>query len=112
MIAFKTGVDIGTPTLALVYCMMVVSNVFQDYGETLVITSICDGEHMPGSFHYVGRAFDFRSRSLVSSQQWNILRSIKEKLGRQIEVYLENRDTSNEHFHLEVNVGFTPTRTE
>jgi hypothetical protein len=29
-------------------------------GDVVVVTSACDGQHMAGSLHYVGCAFDFR----------------------------------------------------
>lgn len=40
--------------------------LFDSKGEDLVITSICEGTHSPGSLHPQGDAFDFRRPVKVS----------------------------------------------
>lgn len=65
---------------------------------TLWITSASDGEHMTGSKHYTGEAYDFRTRNVVGGQiecaRW--VTRLREELGSNYDVVLEST-----HLHAE-----------
>jgi hypothetical protein len=46
----------------------VATAVFAGFGHDLVITSLTDGNHNPGSLHPRGRAADFRVKHVVTSE--------------------------------------------
>lgn len=37
-----------------------VANLYEDEGKDIYCTSIRDGNHSPGSMHYIGQAFDIK----------------------------------------------------
>jgi len=59
MIWLKQGV-IGDLTGTTQKCIGRVAKLYGSKGIDLFVTAIRDGVHSPGSFHYIGRAFDFR----------------------------------------------------
>ena len=62
----------------------------------IVITSILDGDHMQGSKHYTGEAFDMRKRCYDDSEQKSILEKLIMNLGTDFDVVNEST-----HFHIE-----------
>ena len=44
-----------------------VCQVYFNRGLDVFVTSIREANHMPGSFHYIGRAFDVKSRGVPKS---------------------------------------------
>lgn len=98
----KTGVKIQQAASELVIGLMCAESVFLRYGEECWITALKDGKHMEGSKHYRGEAADLRSKHLKTlALKINILNDLKEYLGADFDVILENQDKENEHFHLE-----------
>ena len=85
--------------LALTMC----DQVFEDNGVyEMVITSLKDGTHSPGSWHYSGWAADIRSKNVGSTEHKNIiLEKMRSTLGSQWEVILEHLGNPNEHYHVE-----------
>jgi len=65
-------------------------------GKEPIITSANDGQHMVGSFHFVGKAIDLRTRNLSNSEARVILRELKLRLGTGYDIILES-----DHLHLE-----------
>ena len=59
-------------------------------GYDLYVTAIRDGNHMAGSFHYIGLAFDFKKVVGVTEQM------LKDVLGEDYDV-IEHKT----HFHVE-----------
>lgn len=86
-------------SLALVIC----DQVYENKGVyEMVITSLKDGTHKPGSWHYYGWAADIRSKNVGTLENKNIiLETLRSTLGAQWEVFLENTGKPQEHFHLE-----------
>lgn len=41
-----------------------VIRLYRENGLDFFITSLCEGNHQPGSFHYIGQAFDFMQRKI------------------------------------------------
>ena len=67
-----------------------VAALYQSHGKDVFITAIRDGNHMDGSFHYVGLAFDFRKTPEVSKAD---LRNV---LGKHFDIIEHST-----HFHVE-----------
>ncbi len=64
-------------------------------GDTYV-TSMNDSVHMRGSFHYLDRAVDFRTRDLTPDQIKRWAAVSQERLGRDYQVLVET-----DHMHVE-----------
>ena len=96
----KAGVEITknglTPALNLLRAMVVADKVCAMFGIEPIVTSIFDGTHMAGSLHYLGRAFDLRSRDLVPSQRSAFRAALARELGPDFDVVLESS-----HVHVE-----------
>jgi len=70
-------------------------SMLEKLGEC-VITSCSDGKHSKGSRHYIGGAFDGRTRDLTPEQQHVLCDMLKECLTNQYDVVLEG-----DHIHVE-----------
>lgn len=86
---YKTGVagDLNTPAQK---GLGKVASLYASKGKDLFVTSIRDGNHMDGSFHYIGMAFDFRKAASVTKVM------AQEALGSDFDV-IEH----DSHFHVE-----------
>lgn len=82
------GVNLSGIRPELVVAMMVARETF--YG--LTVTSVMDGQHMVGSLHYVGCAFDFVHRDMNEFRA----KMLAERLGPQFDVVFED-----DHIHVE-----------
>lgn len=74
--------------------------VWGDRGLECVITSANDSQHKQGSLHYEDRAIDLRSHDLPPGDETEVVEELKELLGLDYQVLLEDRDTPNEHLHI------------
>ena len=91
----KPGVSLTglrTETLA---GLMIADQVFADLSEQLTITSCTDGNHSRGSLHYVGLAFDARTRNLTNTPD-AVASRLRGSLGGEFDVVLES-----DHIHVE-----------
>ena len=62
------------------------------------ITSVTDGKHGPNSFHYVGHAFDLRTRHMKTLERvQQVASEIRNVLGRGYDVVVEK-----DHIHIEI----------
>lgn len=91
----KPGVKLHPATVWAV-AIPVIFEVFRGFEVTPVITSGIDGHHMPGSLHYVGQAFDFRTRHVPAGDQAALVAHLKDALGEEFDVVLESS-----HVHIE-----------
>lgn len=67
------------------------------FDHRITITSVTDGEHMRGSLHYVGAAFDFVLDPWPDmATRQRIAETLGLALGREFDVVL-----ANSHFHVE-----------
>lgn len=75
-------------------------------GEEAVMTSGQDAKHMEGSLHYVGKAADFRVGGIDKPLRQDLFASLKEKLGCDFDVVLEEfaNDPQLDHVHVEYDV--------
>ena len=65
-----------------------------------VITSIMDGQHMDGSKHYQGLAFDIRLNTVVSDHD-RLAGEVALLCGAAFDVIHENHGTASDHLHIE-----------
>ncbi len=84
------------PSTVWAVAMPIIHQVYRDHEETLVITSGTDGRHMEGSLHYVGLAFDFRTRTVHPNDRMALTASLQAALGDEFDVILES-----DHIHCE-----------
>ncbi len=104
----KAGVDLRgiTPQLAIAYT--IASWIYSNKaGARCIITSGSDGKHGPNSLHYQGKALDLRTYHLRPDQVHPIYLSLKECLGEQFDVVLEQ-----DHIHLEFQPKDEPKNPE
>jgi len=81
-------------TLAIVVAHSCYSNL--QYDGECVITSCTEGKHSKGSRHYVGLAFDVRTRDLPTKKRSILAGMIGKCLTNQYDVVLEKT-----HIHVE-----------
>lgn len=93
MISIADRVDLTGLKPETLLAILVVERVYDSFGEGLHLTSVNDGEHMPGSLHYVGFAFDCR---LASRARSTITARCKDRLGSSFDVVQEAT-----HLHVE-----------
>lgn len=91
----KKGVKLHPATVWSV-AMPIIFQIYTDFGVTPVITSGMDGKHMPGSLHFGGLAFDFRTRHVGAAELPQLVAQITEALGDEFDVVLES-----DHLHVE-----------
>lgn len=80
----------------MLFAIMVVASICQEYGVECVITSAVDGVHSKGSRHYAGSAVDFRTRDLKSERRPMFAACVSDALGDDYDVILERS-----HLHVE-----------
>lgn len=101
MLKFKPGVSLKGLTPQMVLALEVVQEAFKSYGLDTVVTSANDGTHKTNSFHYQGRAFDFRTKHSGNLGK-GIAGAIRERLGPiGFDVVYEDPGGENEHIHVE-----------
>lgn len=98
----KPGVRLFGMRPELLYGLIIADQVYREYDETMVVTSVTDGSHMPGSFHHVGLAGDLR---LPNNLEVAIVRGIKERLGTEWDIVLEETCIHMEYDLRKLNRG-------
>lgn len=76
--------------------------IYGSFNLPLVVTSMNDAKHRIGSLHYVGRAFDLRSKTVPRDKLDRLVQSLRRELGPRFDVILEKRDMDGEHIHVEL----------
>jgi hypothetical protein len=86
----------------MVLATLVIDGIYNDLGVECVITSANDSRHSTASWHYKGRALDFRTHYEKMNELEQTLRDrVKEALGQDFDVVMEAVGTPNEHLHVE-----------
>jgi hypothetical protein len=80
----------------LVLAAIIVDRVYLANGSELIITCGDEGKHGRQSRHFIGHAFDARTRHLEPDLVSVIVMQCKERLGRDFDVVLEP-----DHLHIE-----------
>lgn len=102
MIQVKEGVVFKTLEPAIYSKLGAIDSIFKAAGVWAVITSAADGKHKQDSFHYKDLALDLRSRDLPNEQvKLEVLQALKDALGENYDMILENLGNPSEHFHIE-----------
>ena len=98
----KPGVRLFDIKPQIVLGMIVVNAVYQKFGVEFVVTSVNDGKHGDGSWHYKGCAFDCRTKqAALEGVEQRLRDEIKAALGDDYDVVLESVGTDNEQIHVE-----------
>jgi hypothetical protein len=93
---FKAGVKINGIKPELTLGIIVAEGVYKNHGQELVVTSVTDSKHSRTSLHYVGFAFDLRTRDTPIKILPLIKKDLQEALTDEFDVVLEK-----DHFHIE-----------
>lgn len=96
----KAGVKLDALTPQIVLAAIIVQECYRERGGKTTITSANDGVHSTLSLHYSGKALDFRTKNFAGNKRALIL-DIKERLGDDFDVLLEEEGQENEHLHIE-----------
>lgn len=102
MIQLKAGVKLASLTPQILLAVQAAEHIWWNAGQTtLVITSANDSQHKNGSFHFQGRAVDFRIQTMPRKLRDQATRQLREALGSQFDVLHEDPDGPNAHIHVE-----------
>src|SRR5262245_34884978 len=100
MLHFKPEVRFH-PAVALSVAIIVVNQVFDQFGVDVWISSGNDGKHKAGSLHYKDSALDFRIKNVSLKLREQIVDALRQRLAPQFDVIWEAVGTPNEHIHIE-----------
>ena len=92
----KPGVRLAGIRPEILVAVMAAERAYNRAGYELVVTSCADSKHSRGSLHYAGAAVDLRTRGVPADVIQAIVAEIRESLGADFDVVLE--DT---HLHVE-----------
>ncbi len=96
-IKFKNGVSLKGVQAVTTLGMQMAARAFAEMGQKeMWITSVTDGTHKKGSFHYVGLAFDVRTRMFAEAEVEKLADVLKRILGNEWDVVVEAT-----HIHIE-----------
>ena len=84
----------------LLYALWRIELAMRAYGP-VTVTSLKDGKHSANSLHYSGLAVDIRSKHLTQEESRKVFFALKNDLGPDYDVLLENEGKENEHLHVE-----------
>ena len=84
----------------LLYALWRIELVMRAYGP-VTVTSMKDGKHSVNSLHYSGMAVDIRSKHLSQEDSRKVFFALRNDLGPDFDVLLENEGKENEHYHVE-----------
>lgn len=105
MIGLKSGVSLKGLQAQTTLAIFAVHELFMSKGIKFVVTSCNDGVHMLGSLHYKGFAFDIRTHDITLLNRGTYLtgltKEVKDMLGVEFDVLLEDLGGPNEHMHVE-----------
>lgn len=96
MLLLKPGVRVAGLRPEILFAVIAAERVCAEMGVDCVITACVDGVHKAGSLHYCGLAVDLRSRDFGPGDADEAIARIKQCLGADYDVVLEN-----DHIHVE-----------
>jgi hypothetical protein len=97
MLRLKDDVRVYGIRPEILLALIMADQVYTSFGirETWV-TSVSEGQHKAGSFHYKGLAFDLRISNIPTAGLGAVHAKLKEVLGKDFDVLLEK-----DHIHVE-----------
>jgi hypothetical protein len=96
----KNNVKLFGVKCEIILAMQIVDDVYKDFEEELVITSVMDGKHSKNSLHYKGYAFDCRIWYFDKNELPVVIEEIKKRLTKEFDVVLEK-----DHIHIEYDIN-------
>ena len=101
---WKNSVRFDDLHAAMILAALRVDAIYQAFDvKECWITSANDGQHTSKSKHYDGRALDFRTHNIGGNVVAVVARAIRDALGPQFTVLLEDLARPNEHIHVQYN---------
>lgn len=82
--------------LEILDALLHITRIYHARGYDVHVTSLGDGQHLPNSLHYQGRAIDIRTRHVQTKDLPGIAHELKTSLGADYDVVFEGN-----HFHVE-----------
>ena len=105
-VQLKTGVYTGKLDAAMDSAgLVVVAEYHKVMGDSYrpTITSANDyGKHARRPKHYENKALDFRISDVPRNKRSQLVASIRQALGKRFNVFWEEKNTANEHLHIEL----------
>ena len=103
MIFFKTGVEFKAVEPVLLRGMADMADLWSQRFPNVpfTVTSVNDGTHLVTSWHYKGRAFDFRTHEVPSQGAASVILDYRAYHPDWV-VLFEARGTPGEHGHAQV----------
>lgn len=103
-IVYKPGTsDPSKLDSKMVDALKVAAEVWGQWVDTLTVTSLNDGKHRVGSFHYKDLAADIRTKNLPSTEVKRLaVKQLAGRLGADYDVILESLGQVSEHCHVEL----------
>ena len=98
----KNGANIQGLDIRMRPALIAASEIWNNLGQELVITSGLDGEHSAGSLHYYGLAVDMRTRYFDDNLKSIAADRLRKELGN-------NFDVIEHSFHI--HVEFDPKKS-
>jgi hypothetical protein len=80
----------------LILAMIITDQIYAKHGQELVLTSVDDSVHGPGSLHPSGNAFDARTSYFTAEERKLVFQELKEALDVNYDLVDEG-----DHFHIE-----------
>lgn len=96
MLLLKPGVRVAGLRPEILLAVVAAERVCAEMGVDCVVTACVDGVHKAGSLHYRGLAVDLRIRDFRPGDADKAITRIKQCLGADYDVVLEN-----DHIHVE-----------
>lgn len=96
----KVGVRLKDLQPQMVLAALIVERIFVERGGACTITSANDSTHSATSWHYKGRALDFRTHDFPGDKQ-ELLAALKAELDSDFDILLESLGGPQEHIHVE-----------
>lgn len=93
---FKKGVSLAGARPEIIPAIYVANEVFFELGKNCTVTSVTDSKHGYGSLHYVGLAFDLRTKHISKGEVVKVARELKRRLTKEYDVVVEET-----HIHVE-----------
>lgn len=92
----KKGVKAAGLKPEILLAIQEAREILREFNVDLVITALLDGEHMVGSLHYKGLAFDMRTKHLLKPDRAVVAARLRVALGPEYDVVLHKT-----HIHVE-----------
>ena len=74
--------DVEWSLQGLMKVLVEADKLWNEHGQTLVITSLMEGNHSEDSKHYYGKAVDLRTRYFSTIERFKVANKLEERLGK------------------------------